>query len=185
MEDIFSLKGKNAVVLGGAGGLGEAIVEGLSQYGATLIIASRKLETLEKVAADVTSKTGNVVIPMQVDVTDPQAGDMIRDALGGAAVDVVLSDMAASSTGHRQTDHLRVIALAEAALDIAEDVLKLGGAYLAKVLQGGASGDLLTRLRRGFTKVSHVKPKASRQDSAEVYVLATGFRGASQAKAPK
>ena len=114
---------------------------------------------------------------MQVDVTDGEAGEMIRDALGGAAVDVVLSDMAASSTGHRQTDHLRVIALAEAALDIAEDVLKPGGAYLAKMLQGGATGDLLTRLRQNFAKVSHVKPKASRQDSAEVYVLAMGYRG--------
>lgn len=114
---------------------------------------------------------------MQVDVTDAEAGEMIRDALGGARVDVVLSDMAASSTGHRQTDHLRVIALAEAALDIAEDVLKPGGAYLAKVLQGGASGDLLNRLRKNFAKVAHVKPKASRQDSSEVYVLATGYRG--------
>lgn len=113
---------------------------------------------------------------LQVDVTDPDAGEMIRDALGGARADVVLSDMAASSTGHRQTDHLRVVALAEAALDIAEDVLKPGGAYLAKVLQGGASGDLLTRLRQNFAKVAHVKPKASRQDSSEVYVLATGFR---------
>jgi 23S rRNA (uridine2552-2'-O)-methyltransferase len=114
---------------------------------------------------------------MQVDITDEEAPGMIRDALGGAQADVVLSDMAASSTGHRQTDHLRVVALAEAALDIAEDVLKPGGAYLAKVLQGGASGDLLTRLRQGFAKVAHVKPKASRADSAEVYVLATGFRG--------
>jgi 23S rRNA (uridine2552-2'-O)-methyltransferase len=113
---------------------------------------------------------------MQVDVTDADAGQMIRDALGGARADVVLSDMAASSTGHRQTDHLRVVALAEAALDIAEDVLKPGGVYLAKVLQGGASGDLLTRLRQDFAKVAHVKPKASRQDSSEVYVLATGFR---------
>jgi 23S rRNA (uridine2552-2'-O)-methyltransferase len=115
---------------------------------------------------------------MQVDVTDADAGQMIRDALGGARADVVLSDMAASSTGHRQTDHLRVIALAESALEIAEDVLKPGGAYLAKVLQGGASGELLDRLRRSFAKVTHVKPKASRQDSAEVYVLGTGFRGA-------
>jgi 23S rRNA (uridine2552-2'-O)-methyltransferase len=113
---------------------------------------------------------------MQVDVTDADAGQTIRDALGGARADVVLSDMAASSTGHRQTDHLRVVALAEAALDIAEDVLKPGGVYLAKVLQGGASGDLLTRLRQDFAKVAHVKPKASRQDSSEVYVLATGFR---------
>lgn len=114
---------------------------------------------------------------LQFDVTDAEAGDLIRDALDGARADVVLSDMAASSTGHRQTDHLRVIALAEAALDIAEDVLKPGGAYLAKMLQGGASGDLLTRLRQNFSKVAHVKPKASRQDSSEVYVLATGYRG--------
>ena len=114
---------------------------------------------------------------MQVDVTDAEAGELIREALNGARADVVLSDMAASSTGHRQTDHLRVIALAEAALDIAEDVLAPGGAYLAKVLQGGASGELLTRLRQNFAKVAHVKPKASRQDSAEVYVLGTGFRG--------
>lgn len=115
---------------------------------------------------------------MQVDVTDAEAGEFVRESLGGARADVVLSDMAASAIGHRQTDHLRVIALAEAALDIAEDVLKPGGAYLAKVLQGGASGDLLTRLRKGFAKVAHVKPKASRQGSSEVYVLATGFRGA-------
>lgn len=113
---------------------------------------------------------------MQVDVTDAEAGERVRDALGGARADVVLSDMAASSTGHRQTDHLRVVALAEAALDIAEDVLKPGGAYLAKVLQGGASGDLLARLRQSFAKVAHVKPKASRQESSEIYVLATGFR---------
>lgn len=113
---------------------------------------------------------------MQVDVTDVEAGDLIREALDGARADAVLSDMAASSTGHRQTDHLRVIALAEAALDIAEDVLKPGGAYLAKVLQGGAGSELLTRLRQNFAKVAHVKPKASRQDSAEVYVLGLRFR---------
>lgn len=115
---------------------------------------------------------------MQVDLTDAEAGDMIVAALGGMRADVVMSDMAASSTGHRQTDHLRVVALCEAALDLAEEVLKPGGAYLAKVLQGGASGDLLTRLRQGFAKVAHVKPKASRQDSSEVYVLAMGYRGA-------
>lgn len=115
---------------------------------------------------------------MRVDVTDAEAPDILREALGGARADIVISDMAASSTGHRQTDHLRVIALAESALEIAEDVLKPGGAYLAKVLQGGASGELLERLRQSFTKVAHVKPKASRQDSAEVYVLGTGFRSA-------
>lgn len=115
---------------------------------------------------------------LQLDVTDPEAGDAIKAALGEARADLVMSDMAASSTGHRQTDHLRVVALAEAALDIAEDLLAPGGAYLAKMLQGGADRDLLTRLRQGFAKVAHVKPKASRQDSSEVYVLATGYRGA-------
>jgi 23S rRNA (uridine2552-2'-O)-methyltransferase len=115
---------------------------------------------------------------MVLDVTDADAGEKIRAALDGARVDVVLSDMAASATGHRGTDHLRVIGLAEAALDIAEDTLKPGGAYLAKVLQGGAGQDLVSRLKKGFTKVAHVKPKASRADSSEVYVLATGFRGA-------
>ncbi|MGH6737409.1 MAG: RlmE family RNA methyltransferase [Methyloceanibacter sp.] len=114
---------------------------------------------------------------LRLDMSDPDAGAAIRAALGGAQADVVLSDMAAPATGHRQTDHLRVVALAEAALDIAEDVLKPGGAFLAKVLQGGADHDLLARLRQGFAKVAHIKPKASRQDSAEVYVLATGFRG--------
>lgn len=114
------------------------------------------------------------------DVSDPEAGEHIKAALGGTLADAVLSDMAAPSTGHRQTDHLRVVALAEAALDIAEDVLKPGGVYLAKVLQGGASGELLARLKQSFAKVQHVKPKASRADSAEVYVLASGFRRGSR-----
>jgi 23S rRNA (uridine2552-2'-O)-methyltransferase len=114
---------------------------------------------------------------MRLDVSEPDAGEQIRNALGGGQADIVLSDMAAPATGHRQTDHLRVVALAEAALDIAEDVLAPGGAYLAKVLQGRASGYLLTRLRQDFAKMAHVKPKASRTGSSEVYVLATGFRG--------
>jgi 23S rRNA (uridine2552-2'-O)-methyltransferase len=113
-----------------------------------------------------------------LDIADAGADARIKDMLGGARADVVLSDMAASSIGHRQTDHLRVIGLAEAALDIAEDTLAPGGAYLAKVLQGGAGQELVNRLRQGFAKVAHVKPKASRADSSEVYVLATGFRGA-------
>ena len=113
-----------------------------------------------------------------LDMSEPESGDRIKAALGGARADVVLSDMAASATGHRQTDHLRVVALAESALDIAEEVLAQGGAFLAKVLQGGADRDLLARLKQGFAQVKHIKPKASRADSAEVYVLATGFRGA-------
>jgi 23S rRNA (uridine2552-2'-O)-methyltransferase len=113
-----------------------------------------------------------------LDMSEPESGDRIKEALGGALTDVVLSDMAASSTGHRQIDHLRVVALAESALDIAEEVLKPGGTFLAKVLQGGADKTLLERLKQGFAQVKHIKPKASRADSAEVYVLATDFRGA-------
>ena len=112
------------------------------------------------------------------DVSAEDASAAIRAALQGGRADVVLSDMAAPATGHRSTDHLRVVALVEAALDLAEDVLKPGGTFLAKVFQGGAGGELVARLKRSFAKVHHVKPKASRKESPEVYVLAAGFRGA-------
>jgi 23S rRNA (uridine2552-2'-O)-methyltransferase len=115
---------------------------------------------------------------LALDVSDAGAAEAIATALGGGSVDVVLSDMAAPATGHRPTDHLRVVALVEAALDIAEAVLAPGGTFLAKVFQGGAGQELGSRLKRSFAKVSHVKPKASRAESPEVYVLATGFRGA-------
>jgi 23S rRNA (uridine2552-2'-O)-methyltransferase len=117
---------------------------------------------------------------LALDVSDEDAGERIKAALGGSRADVVLSDMASPATGHKPTDHLRIVALAEAALDIAEDVLAPGGAFLAKVLQGGAGQELVARMKLGFAKVQHVKPKASRAHSAEVYVLATGFRGAPQ-----
>ena len=90
-----------------------------------------------------------------------------------------MSDLAASSTGHRQTDHLKIMHLCEVAADFAAQVLAPGGAFLAKVLRGGTENDLLVNLKRDFDRVHHVKPKASRQDSAELYVLARGFRGAS------
>jgi 23S rRNA (uridine2552-2'-O)-methyltransferase len=112
-----------------------------------------------------------------LDVTEAGALDRIRAALKGGRADVVLSDMAAPATGHRPTDHLRVVALVEAAFDQAEEVLAPGGTFLAKVFQGGAGHELLTRLKLSFAKVQHVKPKASRAESPEVYVLATGFRG--------
>ncbi len=114
---------------------------------------------------------------LQGDFLDRDAPERLRQALGGPA-DVVLSDMAAPATGHAATDHLRVMGLAEAALDFAEEVLAPGGAFVAKVLQGGSEREMLDRLRRGFAKVRHVKPPASRKDSAELYVVATGFRGA-------
>ncbi len=110
------------------------------------------------------------------DFNDPDAPDVIRAMLGGAA-DGVMSDMAANATGHRQTDHLRIVALAELAAEFAMEVLAPGGFFVAKVLQGGTEGQLLTRLKRDFAAVRHVKPAASRADSAELYVLATGFRG--------
>lgn len=101
----------------------------------------------------------------------------IREALGGPA-DLVLSDMAAPATGHAATDHLRVVALAEDALALAETLLKPGGAFVAKVFQGGAAGDLLAALKKAFSEVRHAKPAASRAESAETYVVAKGFRGA-------
>jgi 23S rRNA (uridine2552-2'-O)-methyltransferase len=110
------------------------------------------------------------------DFLDPRAPDEIKALLGGPA-DVVLSDMAANATGHRKTDHLKIIALAEAAAEFAREVLAPGGAFLCKVLQGGTEGTLLAALKRDFAAVKHVKPAASRADSAELYLLATGFRG--------
>jgi 23S rRNA (uridine2552-2'-O)-methyltransferase len=113
---------------------------------------------------------------IQMDFMDEAAPDVLKRLLNGPA-DLVLSDMAASATGHSQTDHLRIIALADAAYDFAKDVLKPHGAFVAKVLQGGATGELLTLLKRDFAEVKHVKPPASRSDSAEIYVVALGFRG--------
>jgi 23S rRNA (uridine2552-2'-O)-methyltransferase len=113
---------------------------------------------------------------MVLDFLDPQAPAILKEKLGGLA-DVVLSDMAANTTGHRKTDHLKIMALVEAAAEFAVEILAPGGAFLAKVLQGGTEGALLAGLKRNFAVVRHVKPAASRSDSAELYVLATGFRG--------
>jgi len=112
----------------------------------------------------------------QIDFLDANAPQKLRAMLSGPA-DVVLSDMAANATGHRQTDHLKIVALVEAAAEFAREILSPGGAFLAKVLQGGTEGSLLASLKRDFATVKHVKPAASRADSAELYVLATGFRG--------
>ena len=107
--------------------------------------------------------------------------DAIRKALAGPA-DLVLSDMAAPATGHAATDHLRVMALAEAAYAFAREVLAPGGAFVAKVFQGGTERELLEALKRDFATVRHAKPPASRPESAEVYVVAQGFRGAQRAE---
>jgi 23S rRNA (uridine2552-2'-O)-methyltransferase len=108
---------------------------------------------------------------------DEDAPQVLIEALGGEKADCVLSDMAAHATGHRQTDHINIIALAEAGYDFARQVLKPGGTYLAKVLRGGTEGALLTMMKKDFATVRHVKPMASRDDSAELFVLAMGFRG--------
>jgi 23S rRNA (uridine2552-2'-O)-methyltransferase len=110
------------------------------------------------------------------DFYDDDAPEALKALLGGPA-DVVMSDMAAPATGDPQVDHLRIMALAEAAHDFARQVLKPGGAFVAKVLQGGTERTLLDQLKRDFAKVRHVKPAASRADSAEMYVVGTGFRG--------
>lgn len=112
---------------------------------------------------------------LQGDFLDDDAPDRIKALLGGPA-DVVLSDMAASATGHPQTDHLRIMSLLEVAIDFATDVLAPGGTFIGKVLQGGTENQLLTLLKQNFKTVKHAKPPASRSDSAEVYVVATGFK---------
>ena len=115
----------------------------------------------------------------QADLTDSGVPAMLKQALDGPA-DIVLSDMAAPTTGHRATDHIRTIALVEIALAVAEDVLKPGGVFVGKVFQGGSSNELLARLKKSFREVKHVKPPASRAESVELYVVALGFKGASK-----
>lgn len=119
------------------------------------------------------------VVVLAGDIDTDEAHDRLADALNGGA-DVVLSDMAASATGHSATDHLRVVALADAAADLALRLLVPGGTFVAKVFQGGTEGGLLARLKREFKTVRHAKPPASRGASAEVYVVARGFRGRRQ-----
>jgi 23S rRNA (uridine2552-2'-O)-methyltransferase len=116
---------------------------------------------------------------LQMDFMDDAAPDQLKEALGGPA-DLVLSDMAANTVGHQQTDHLRTMALVEAGLEFALGVLRPGGAYVAKVLAGGADNQLVAELKRNFATVKHAKPPASRKDSSEWYVIAQGFKGASQ-----
>jgi 23S rRNA (uridine2552-2'-O)-methyltransferase len=107
---------------------------------------------------------------------DEAAPDRLREALGGPA-DLVLSDMAANTVGHPQTDHLRTMGLVEAGLEFAREVLRPGGAFVAKVLAGGADNQLVAEMKRHFTTVKHAKPPASRKGSSEWYVVAQGFKG--------
>jgi 23S rRNA (uridine2552-2'-O)-methyltransferase len=117
------------------------------------------------------------VIFLQGDFNDPNMPARLRALMGGAA-DLVLSDMAPNTTGHGATDHIRIVALAELAFDFATHILAPGGAFVTKVFQGGSEQQLLAPMKRVFATVRHVKPPASRKDSSELYVVATGFRGA-------
>ncbi len=119
------------------------------------------------------------VVILQLDFMDETAPERLKEALGGPA-DLVLSDMAANTVGHQQTDHLRTMALVEAGLEFAREMLRPGGAFVAKVLAGGADNQLVAELKRNFTTVKHAKPPASRKDSSEWYVVAQGFKGAGE-----
>jgi 23S rRNA (uridine2552-2'-O)-methyltransferase len=133
------------------------------------------------VAADVLEMEAiSGVTFFQADLTDPDVPAMLIEALGGPA-DLVMTDMAAPTTGHRATDHLRTSALAEVALEVAQDCLRPGGVFVAKVFQGGAGHTLLARIKKSFDSVKHVKPPASRADSVEMYLVASGFKAADPA----
>lgn len=113
---------------------------------------------------------------IQMDFTDPAAGPKLIELLGGEP-DIVLSDMAPNTVGHRETDHLRIVGLIEMAADFAIQVLRPGGSFVAKAFQGGETASIIAELKKHFAKVQNVKPKASRQDSSEVFLVATGFKG--------
>ena len=168
LDDRFSLlkRGAKVVDLGCApGGWTQVAVERVGPRGR--VVGVDQTETAPIAGA----------VLLRADLTDEAAGDAIRQALGGEA-DIVLSDMAPATTGHAATDHLRILVLAEAAFAIAEQILKPGGVFLAKVFQGGAEGELLAHLKRSFAELRHAKPPASRAESAETYVVAKGFRRA-------
>jgi 23S rRNA (uridine2552-2'-O)-methyltransferase len=158
-------KGASVVDLGAAPG-------GWSQVAAQRIGAAGRVVAIDLLPMDPVAG----VEFAKVDFLDPAAPDRLKEMMGGPA-DVVLSDMAANATGHARTDHLKIVALVEAAAEFAREILSPGGTFLAKVLQGGTETALLAALKRDYKSVKHVKPPASRTDSAELYLLATGFRG--------
>jgi 23S rRNA (uridine2552-2'-O)-methyltransferase len=167
----FLRKGARVVDLGAAPG-------GWSQVAAQRVSATEqgRVIAIDILAMEPVPGVDFIVL----DFLDRTAPDKLKDMIGGPA-DVVLSDMAANATGHARTDHLKIMALVEAAAEFAREVLAPGGTFLAKVLQGGTEAALLASLKRDYKSVKHVKPPASRTDSAELYLLATGFRGASAA----
>lgn len=169
----FLKHGQRVVDLGAApGGWTQVVAErsgAAKGEGGARIVAIDRLEMDAVAGAEV----------LHLDFMDDAAPDALKAALGGPA-DLVLSDMAASSTGHPPTDHLRIIGLLETALAFAREVLAPGGAFVGKVLQGGTENQLLAEMKRDFAQVRHAKPPASRKESAELYVVAQGFRGGSE-----
>ncbi|MFL2792462.1 MAG: RlmE family RNA methyltransferase [Paracoccaceae bacterium] len=169
----FLLPGRNIIDLGSApGGWLQVAVDKVNSTGK---IKNAKIGRI--IGFDL--KEIEPILGAEAYILDFLDGDSPKKivAIAGGSVDVVMSDMAASSTGHKQTDHLRVIAMCEAAAYLAFDVLEIGGTFVAKVLAGGAEGNLQVLLKQTFEKVSHFKPKSSRADSSEKFVIATGFRG--------
>ncbi len=162
-------KGQNIIDLGAApGGWTQIIVDRVKpdETGAK-VVALDILEMDELPGATV----------LHMDFMDDDAPDRLKEAMGGDMADLVVSDIAPPTIGHKQTDHLRIMALVEAAYYFAIEVLKPNGSFVAKVFQGGAQQDLLQHMRQNFKKVKHVKPDASRSDSSEIYVVGLGFRG--------
>jgi 23S rRNA (uridine2552-2'-O)-methyltransferase len=160
---------------------GQVVVDLGAAPGGWSQVAARKVGALEgkgKVIAIDLLEMPDIpgVTFSQLDFMDDKAPEILREMIGGGA-DVVMSDMAANTTGHRKTDQLRIVGLVETAAAFAAEVLKPGGTFIAKVFQSGADADLLAQVKRDFATVRHVKPAASRQDSSERYLLATGFRG--------
>ena len=169
----FLKRGARVVDLGAApGGWSQVAAErsGAPQHGRVIAIDILPMESIPGVDF------------VKLDFLDPAASEQIKRLLGGPAT-VMLSDMAANATGHARTDHLKIMALVEAAAYFARGVLAPEGTFLAKVLQGGTEAALLSSLKRDYKSVKHVKPPASRSDSAELYLLATGFRGSADTKA--
>jgi 23S rRNA (uridine2552-2'-O)-methyltransferase len=161
----FLKRGARVVDLGAAPG-------GWSQIAAERVGAKGRVVAIDLLDIDPIASVDFI----RLDFLDEDAPKTLKSLLGGPA-DIVLCDMAANATGHRRTDHLKIMALVEAAAEFACEVLTPGGTFLAKVIQGGTEQSLLAELKRSFASVKHIKPPASRAESAELYVLATGFRG--------